>query len=84
MVQVVWLDSHVFGGWKSITEWRATFSRDRLVCQSVGWAIVEDEDYIVLAQTRGNPVSEESWADMVQIPRVALVSVTPLILAGGN
>jgi hypothetical protein len=78
MVRIEWLDSHVYGGWHSIGEWRDMISAGRLRCESVGYVIIEHDEYIVLAQTRGNPISEESWADTVQIPRVSILTILQL------
>jgi hypothetical protein len=78
IVHVAWLDSHVYGGWHTTEEWQTMITAGRLRCESVGWLLIDHEDYLVLAQTRGNRLSEESWADLVQIPREALLTIEQL------
>lgn len=82
VVRVTWLDSHAYGGWKSRDEWAEHISADRLVCESVGWLVIDGRDYLVLAQSRGNRVGDATWADMVQIPRVAVQTVRVLPSSG--
>jgi hypothetical protein len=82
IVRVVWADSHAYGGWKIVEEWAAHITPARMVCESVGWLLIDGRDYLVLAQSRGNRVGEATWADMVQIPRVAVRTVTPLVTSG--
>ena len=77
MVLVEWIDSNTANGWHDVESMRATVTQDCL-CKSVGWLFIEAPDRIVLVP---NQSQTGQVADATTIPRLAVVSVTPLVEA---
>jgi len=81
---VEWVDSHSFGQWRSQHEWEKHATPERLLCTSVGFVVVDNDSFLLLAQSRGNDVDDETcYSDTIMIPRVCIVSSRCLCLPNG-
>ena len=76
-VIIDWIDSNSFAGWQSIERWRERVVHDRMICQTVGYLILDAPTFIAVAQSCGEPTGpERNFGDVMQIPRVAVVQMT--------
>lgn len=59
LVLVEWLDATTLGGWANTPDVEHTVTPD--LCQTVGWLVVEKDDFVVLAQTHGEIEMGNCW-----------------------
>ncbi len=79
LVLVEWLDSHAGRGWLDIEHIEQ--AAEPLLCRSVGWLLVEnDECAVLVAHLSGQRGHEEPFQGRgdLTIPKQAIVKMTPL------
>lgn len=77
LVYVEWIDSNGAAGWHQYDDMLTTVKQGML-CKSVGWLLLDAPDRISIVPC----VAETgSVADATTIPRVAVVSITPIELS---
>lgn len=79
-VEVDWLDSQSTAGWQSIHAAVRSAADDDLVHHSCGYLLVDHDDYVLLmGSTRNEREADAAMcADVMQIPRVAVLDVRVL------
>lgn len=82
-VEVEWLDSQSDGRWQALPDALRAAEADDLLHRSIGFLIDDNERYVLLAashreEREGEPVMV---ADVLQIPRPAVLSVRTLTLS---
>lgn len=83
-VEVEWLDSQGSSRWQSLDDALREAEGDDLIHRSMGFLIAEHERYVLLAASHraASPGTDEMVADVIQIPRPAVLSVRTLALRG--
>lgn len=87
-VLVIWLDSHEFGGWRTLAAWRDGVGPALMECETVGYLLVDEPEYLLIAQSRGTrfepgddrpkALADVNWADTILIPRAAVRAIDRL------
>lgn len=75
IVEVVWTDSNMAGGWHSVADMRATVVQGAMECRTAGYLFHEQEDRVTIVC---NQADNENVADAMSIPRSAIKSMTML------
>lgn len=82
VVLVEWEDCHTDNDWKSIDQIeRIADEKNALLMLSVGYLLLDKEDYVVIASTFSEPTSSETKAlanGTTQIPRSAIRKMTKI------
>ena len=86
IVEVEWLDSQGEMRWQSLKDAKTTAEADDLVHRSVGFLLDDHERYVLLAASHREERLEEPQmvGDVIQIPRVAVVAMRPLVRKGAK
>lgn len=74
VVEVLWVDSHAYGGWKSPEEWTEDLA-EAMWCRSIGWLYARTRQQLVLMQSQG---TAGKLSDAIVIPRCAVRQVRVL------
>ena len=72
-VHVRWVDSGRSDGWESVEDSLKSTEDDSMLCESLGWLLAETDRYVLIA---GSRKGDEEVLNALQIPKVAIVSMT--------
>jgi len=68
---VEWHDAHSSGGWHTESQVKEFISKDRCICQEVGWILSETKDEIVMAarKLKWREDGTDEWGLLQKIPK---------------
>ncbi len=82
IVEVTWVDSNIFRGWSTFEKTSKYLVRQSLQCKTVGYLYSDTEEEVSLIMSLAWEYKDDeeakSNAEMLTIPRVAIVSIQEL------